>query len=177
MGTTVISTLKLYTLLFHSHVIIIFHRTVYWVSSFVLGFLWKAKIFQNFSTVSIFFKRFWNVRFSDRFNFLLLTVFLLEKVTSYLKVQIIDNAAIFDFSVLPHKSEGFDKSWICNCYRANKDCKIYVGHYLLFLCRPSCWIACAYTHTEIFYQLKRWWWRMTIEVKHLFYLLECIFLT
>ena len=68
-------------------------------SSFALDSLSKAKLFPNFSACNsfLFFKRFWNVRLSDRCHFISYCKFSCLK-----KVNII----IFNFSVL----SVFDKS-------------------------------------------------------------------
>ena len=69
-------------------------------SSFLLDSLSKAKIFPNFSAGNsfLFFKRFWNVRLSDRCHFISYCKFSCLK-----KVSII----IFTFSVLQHKNKCF----------------------------------------------------------------------
>ena len=65
-------------------------------SSFLLDYLSKANLFPNFSAGNseLFFNRFWNVRFSDRWHFIV-TVFFLKKT----------NAAISNFSVLPYENK------------------------------------------------------------------------
>ena len=64
-----------------------------------LDSLWKAKLFSNFSTGngSLFFKRLWNVKLSDRCHFIV-TVFLALKeplqqllcVTTRVKINFFD---------------------------------------------------------------------------------------